>query len=131
MAIDKQVEEYILELAEIKPTLKKYINTEEKQAKHIGKLRELRVIYELYYHALRKRELYDFNDMIQFVLEKLQSTESLKNHYAEQFQFIMLDEYQDTNNAQNQIIAQILSVCDDKPNIMVVGDDDQSIYRFQ
>lgn len=130
-SIEKQVEEYALELAEIKPTLKKYATTEEKQAKHIAKLKELRVIYELYYNALRKRELYDFNDMIQFVLEKLQTNESLKAHYAEQFQFIMLDEYQDTNNAQNQIISLILSVCEDRPNIMVVGDDDQSIYRFQ
>jgi DNA helicase-2/ATP-dependent DNA helicase PcrA len=58
--------------------------------------------------------------MINFVLEKLDSDNELKHHYAEQFQFIMLDEYQDTNNAQNMIIDHILSVTDDTPNIMTV-----------
>jgi len=69
--------------------------------------------------------------MINFVLEKMKTDEELKHHYAERFQFIMLDEYQDTNDAQNQIIDMILSVSEDTPNIMTVGDDDQSIYRFQ
>jgi DNA helicase-2/ATP-dependent DNA helicase PcrA len=69
--------------------------------------------------------------MINFVLEKMQEDDELKQHYAEKFTFIMLDEYQDTNDAQNKIIDMILSISDDKPNIMTVGDDDQSIYRFQ
>jgi len=69
--------------------------------------------------------------MINFVLEKMKDDEELKHHYAERFQFIMLDEYQDTNDAQNQIIDMILSVSEDEANIMTVGDDDQSIYRFQ
>jgi DNA helicase-2/ATP-dependent DNA helicase PcrA len=69
--------------------------------------------------------------MINFVLEKIQNDKELKHHYAEKFQFIMLDEYQDTNDAQNRIIDEILSVSEDEPNIMTVGDDDQSIYRFQ
>jgi DNA helicase-2/ATP-dependent DNA helicase PcrA len=57
--------------------------------------------------------------MINFVLEKLEQDQELREHYAEEFQFIMLDEYQDTNNAQNQIIDLILSVADE-PNIMTV-----------
>jgi DNA helicase-2/ATP-dependent DNA helicase PcrA len=57
--------------------------------------------------------------MINFVLEKLEQDQELREHYAESFQFIMLDEYQDTNNAQNQIIDLILSVADE-PNIMTV-----------
>jgi len=69
--------------------------------------------------------------MINFVLEKLKEDDELKYHYAEKFQFIMLDEYQDTNDAQNQIIDMILSISQNEPNIMTVGDDDQSIYRFQ
>jgi len=69
--------------------------------------------------------------MINFVLEKIQNDNELKHYYAEKFQFIMLDEYQDTNDAQNRIIDEILSVSEDEPNIMTVGDDDQSIYRFQ
>ena len=58
--------------------------------------------------------------MINFVLEKLESDKELRHHYAEQFQFIMLDEYQDTNNAQNMIVDHILSVSEGTPNIMTV-----------
>jgi DNA helicase-2/ATP-dependent DNA helicase PcrA len=68
--------------------------------------------------------------MINFVVEKMRVDEDLRDFYAEKYQFIMIDEYQDTNNPQNEIMNMILSVSDQK-NIMVVGDDDQSIYRFQ
>lgn len=129
--IEKQAQSYEEELAEIKPTLKKYETTKQKQEKHIAKLNELWLLFDAYNKALRQQSQYDFNDMINFVLEKFQNDEELKHHYAELFQFIMLDEYQDTNNAQNMIINEILSVTQDTPNIMVVGDDDQSIYRFQ
>ncbi len=127
----KQEEKYVEELAEIKPTLKKYETTKEKQAKHILKLEELAIFFDEYNNYLREHSLYDFNDMINFVLEKMKDDDELKHHYAERFQFIMLDEYQDTNDAQNQIIDMILSVSEDEPNIMTVWDDDQSIYRFQ
>ena len=130
IAIDKQISENDEILSEIKPTLKKYENTKLKHEAHISKLLELKVIYLAYQTKLKERELYDFNDMINFVLEKLEQDQELREHYAEEFQFIMLDEYQDTNNAQNQIIDLILSVADE-PNIMTVWDDDQSIYRFQ
>ncbi|MFK7780058.1 MAG: ATP-dependent DNA helicase [Candidatus Gracilibacteria bacterium] len=131
ISINRQEEEYISELSEIKPTLKKYENTKIKQAKHISKLNELVIFFDEYNKYLRDKSLYDFNDMINFVLEKFEQDDDLKAHYAEKYQFIMIDEYQDTNNAQNKIIDLILSVGEDEPNIMVVGDDDQSIYRFQ
>lgn len=131
IAIDKQQIDYEEELSQIKPTLKKYETTKQKQEKHIKKLEELRKIFIEYKKYLNDRELYDFNDMINFVLEKFKEDEELKNYYAEKYQFIMIDEFQDTNNAQNQIIDLILSVNQENPNIMVVWDDDQSIYRFQ
>lgn len=130
-SIEDQISIYEEELSEIKPTLKKYETTKEKQAKHIAKLKELSLIYSKYQAYLRQKELYDFNDMINFVLEKFRQDDELKYYYAEKFQFIMLDEYQDTNNAQNQIVDLILWITEDKSNIMVVWDDDQSIYRFQ
>ncbi len=130
-SIKRQEELYSEELTEIKPTLKKYETTKDKGEKHIKKLEELVIFYEAYSQFLRLNSYYDFNDMINFVLEKIKEDNELKMHYAEKFQFIMLDEYQDTNDAQNQIIDEILSVTDESPNIMVVGDDDQSIYRFQ
>jgi DNA helicase-2/ATP-dependent DNA helicase PcrA len=58
--------------------------------------------------------------MINFVLEKFETNKDLRLFYAEIFQFIMLDEYQDTNNAQNKIIELILSENQEQPNIMVV-----------
>ncbi len=143
IAIEKQTKQYSEELAEIKPTLKKYETTKNKGEKHIAKLKELVIFFEEYQKYLRSKSLYDFNDMINFVLEKLREDKELRQYYAEKYQFIMLDEYQDTNDAQNQIIDLILSVSIDKSplgemsdrtegvNIMVVGDDDQSIYRFQ
>jgi len=120
VSIKKQEEEYIEELAEIKPTLKKYENTKVKQAKHINKLNELVIFFDEYNKYLREKSLYDFNDMINFVLVKFEDDDELKAHYAEKYQFIMLDEYQDTNNAQNKIIDLILSVSEDQPNIMTV-----------
>jgi DNA helicase-2/ATP-dependent DNA helicase PcrA len=58
--------------------------------------------------------------MINFVVQAFENDEDLRYFYAEKFQFIMLDEFQDTNNAQNKIIDLILSVSEENPNIMVV-----------
>lgn len=141
--IEKQKQDYVEELLEIKPTLKKYETTKEKQENHIKKLEELNIFFEEYNAYLRENSLYDFNDMINFVLERFETDKDLRLFYAETFQFIMLDEYQDTNNAQNRIIELILNPqlnslsqedwisLEEQPNILVVWDDDQSIYRFQ
>ncbi len=110
--------------------IKKIENYETQHEEKIGKLRELQSIFEMYNAQLRERHLYDFNDMINFVLEKFREDEMLRAFYAETYQYIMLDEYQDTNNPQNEIIDLILSY-EEGNNIMVVWDDDQSIYRFQ
>lgn len=128
--IKKQKDFYDEILLEINPNLKKYKNTRKKQEEHINKLVELNLIYGKYNDYLRQKWYYDFNDMINFVLDAFESDEDLRYFYAEKYQFIMLDEFQDTNNSQNKIIDLILSVSDEKPNIMVVWDDDQSIYRF-
>ncbi len=124
------------ELDNIKPKKdgslpKKYETTKARWEKLVGKLEELSIIFEKYNSYLRDNGLYDFNDMINFVLEKMKIDDDLRYYYAEKFQFIMIDEYQDTNNAQNEIVDLILSTEDTGWNIMVVWDDDQSIYRFQ
>jgi len=110
--------------------IKKIENYEAQHEEKIGKLRELKEIFEVYNALLREKHLYDFNDMINFVLERFREDQNLRAFYAETYQYIMLDEYQDTNNPQNEIIDLILSYWD-TANIMVVWDDDQSIYRFQ
>jgi DNA helicase-2/ATP-dependent DNA helicase PcrA len=83
------------------------------------------------YQALKKAaNRYDYDDMILDVMNAFQNEEWLLSRYQEQFQYFLVDEYQDTNGAQNEILRLLYSFWD-TPNVFVVGDDDQSIYRFQ
>jgi DNA helicase-2/ATP-dependent DNA helicase PcrA len=108
--IENQKNIYAEELSQIKPTLKKYEKTKSDQEKHILKLTELAAIYKEFNKKLQEKSYYDFNDMIQYVVKVMRENQDVKYFYAEKFQFIMLDEYQDTNNAQNKIIEMIVSV---------------------
>lgn len=136
---EKSYEEALESLKEnkrIRDLEKRTVKDKQDYDKKIKKLRELKSIFETYNNYLHDKGFYDFNDMISFVLEKFRTDEDLRYHYAERFQYVMLDEYQDTNNAQNEIISHILTPNKENknlenPNIMVVWDDDQSIYRFQ
>ncbi len=87
---------------------------------------------ENYNKILAKKERYDYNDMILWVIKVLSENDDLLASYQERFQFILVDEYQDTNGAQNELLFLLAdNPVDDKPNVFIVGDDDQSIYRFQ
>ncbi|MDP2396017.1 MAG: UvrD-helicase domain-containing protein [bacterium] len=118
-------QEYDIKLEELK--LNKRIRDLEKRTatdaesynKHINKLKELNIIYRQYSEYLKENSLYDFSDMINFVVDKFRIDEELRSIYAEKYQFLMLDEYQDTNNPQNEIMNLILQAGEDK-NIMVV-----------
>ena len=55
----------------------------------------------------------------------------VRANLAEQYQFVLIDEFQDTNEAQMRLVRSILSVSTESPNVFAVGDDDQSIYKFQ
>lgn len=98
--------------------------------KNIPKQQQLLEIYQGYQAYLSGHGLYDFDDMILFVLNAFRRDTDLLRNYQEKFQYILVDEYQDTNSAQNEIVELIGSFYDN-PNIFVVGDDDQSIFRFQ
>lgn len=129
-------EKYYSELLKEKKANKRIKNIEKYEKEYataLWKMKELLIVFREYKTTLKEKSYYDFSDMINFVLEKFKQDEDLRYYYAEKFQYIMLDEFQDTNNAQNEIIDLILSVTPEKdyPNIMVVWDDDQSIYRFQ
>lgn len=129
-ATDELAAEYAAALSEIKPELKKYATEKSRQEKHVGKLRDLADAYRKYQSACYERGLYDFSDMISYVGEVLDSDPDLRATLAERYQFVMLDEFQDMSGAQNRVIDAILSEAE-TPNVMAVGDDDQSIYRFQ
>ncbi len=102
----------------------------ENFVKNIPKQEELLVLYSGYQSTLKSRGIYDFDDMILFVLQAFKDHPDLLLEHQEKFQYILVDEYQDTNSSQNQII-DLLGSYFDNPNIFVVGDDDQSIFRFQ
>ncbi len=77
-----------------------------------------------------QQQLHDFDDMIHWVNHVLATHPIVKSDLQERFQYIMVDEYQDTNGSQNQILWHLTDYWE-SPNLMVVGDDDQAIYRFQ
>ena len=68
--------------------------------------------------------------MIAWVLSALKNNEDLLLKYQEMYQYFLVDEYQDTNGAQNELLYTLISYWEN-PNVFVVGDDDQSVYKFQ
>ena len=88
------------------------------------------LLYNTYQDKMKEAGRYDFNDMIIWVIEAFNRHPALLQSYQERYQFILADEFQDTNGSQNEILNLIASYWDD-PNIFVVGDDDQGIYEFQ
>lgn len=93
------------------------------------KLFSVAAVAELYDKYLRDNGLYDFDDMIQEAVKALSTDEGFRLTMSERYQFIMLDEFQDTNPSQFEIIKKLTEY--EKPLIMAVGDDDQAIYEFQ
>lgn len=97
------------------------------------KLRALANIYNKYLLGMQERELFDFDDMILRVVHALEIFAELRFNLQEQYQYILVDEFQDTNGAQLRLLQNLTNseAANGRPNIMVVGDDDQAIYRFQ
>lgn len=90
-------------------------------------------IYRSYQEQLFNKGLFDFSDMIVEINKAFQANNEFRFDLQEQFQYILVDEFQDTNGAQLSMIKGLLDMelSNGSPNIMVVGDDDQAIYRFQ
>ena len=86
-------------------------------------------VYTLYQDALRTNNALDFDDLLLFTVELLNENPEVCQFYQNKFEYILVDEYQDTNRCQYDLVN--LLVTDTKQNICVVGDDDQSIYAFR
>lgn len=97
------------------------------------KLRKLAQVYERYLSEMQRANLYDYDDMILRVVHAIEVFDDLRFNLQEKYQYVMVDEFQDTNMAQIRILNNLTNniVQADTPNIMVVGDDDQAIYSFQ
>ena len=86
------------------------------------------MVYREYQAALRKNNALDFDDLIVKTVELFQNCDHVLEYYQERFKYIMVDEYQDTNYAQFKFVSLLASRYE---NLCVVGDDDQSIYKFR
>lgn len=105
----------------------------EKIEHKIEKVDELSIIFELYQAKLKDMSRYDFSDMILSVLGELEVNTELKADLGEKFQYILVDEHQDTNQGQNRLLELLTDAphLEGRANIFAVGDEKQSIYRFQ
>ena len=139
--INEKIDEYIADL----PTREEYITKRatkefkkgdirtDKIAEETEKTEKLRAAvneFDNYQQLMRGKNRYDFDDMINWVIKVFEEQPEVLAYYYEKFQYILVDEYQDTSGTQNKIVELLISYWD-KPNVFVVGDDDQSIYRFQ
>lgn len=97
------------------------------------KLEALADVYERYLKQLEAEHLYDYDDMILKAINGLAENPELKYRLQEQYLYIMLDEFQDTNGAQLQLVRLLTDnpLYENKPSVLAVGDDDQAIYAFQ
>ncbi len=97
------------------------------------KLRAVSYIYYQYLSRMQQAELYDFDDMILRVVHAMEVFPELRFNLQEKYQYIMVDEFQDTSMAQMRILHNLTNndINGGRPNILVVGDDDQAIYSFQ
>ena len=85
-------------------------------------------VYKEYQKRLKQNNALDFDDLIMLTVQLFRQNAEILNHYQERFPFILVDEYQDTNTAQFTLLSLLASRYQ---NLCVVGDDDQSIYRFR
>lgn len=117
-------------LSEISHAKDSLIGVQEYQASSVNDFRKGKIgqCYELYQKELLASDAMDFDDMIFNTVRLLQENDDVRELYQNQFKYVMVDEYQDTNHAQ-YVLTSIFA--DKYKNICVVGDDDQSIYRFR
>lgn len=102
----------------------------KKQFKEIEKNHELVLVYEEYGKKLKEQKKYDYSDMLLEVIKKLEEHPYLLQYLQEKYQYFLVDEHQDTNSSQNTLIEMMASFFPN-PNLFVVGDEKQAIYRFQ
>lgn len=105
-------------------------NAIKAEIEKIDKLRAAVNEFDNFQKIMAAEKRYDFDDMINWVIKAFEENQNLLADYQERYQYMLVDEFQDTSGTQNRIVQLLISYWDE-PNVFVVGDDDQSIYRFQ
>jgi DNA helicase-2/ATP-dependent DNA helicase PcrA len=100
---------------------------------NMRKMHALANIYQQMLDEMSRQGLYDFDDMVVETVHAMEESDELRFNLQERYQYVLVDEFQDTNKAQLRMLASLGSnpVHENRPNIMAVGDDDQAIYAFQ
>ncbi len=93
--------------------------------------RVVAAVYPAYQAALKEQNAFDFDDLLVKPVELLRGEPDLLERYRERFHFVLVDEYQDTNHAQYVLVEMLARRAAEPTNLMVVGDDDQSIYGWR
>lgn len=117
-------------LSEISSAKDSLIDAEEYKSMSANDYRKAKIAdcYELYQKELLKSDAMDFDDIIFNTVKLLEENDDVRELYQRQFKYVMVDEYQDTSHAQYILVSLLAG---GYKNICVVGDDDQSIYRFR
>ncbi len=101
---------------------------ESYQADQRAKMPRLGEIFITYVQRCQQANAMDFDDLLTLTFKLFQEHEDIRKKYADRFDFLLVDEYQDTNHAQMRIVMQL---CKEKERVCAVGDDSQSIYSFR
>lgn len=142
-AIEKAVNEYLEDLPNREQFIYKRANPKagisigDPKQKDIDKAHDLmkKLLaavgeFQNFGRKMKERGRYDYDDMIIWVLKAFRENEELLRRYQERYQYILVDEFQDTSGSQNELLKFMLNYWE-TPNVFVVGDDDQSIFKFQ
>lgn len=102
--------------------------TDDAATSEIARLEELARAYATYQAILLEHDAFDFGDLMLYTLKLLRTRPRIRDEIRKRFKFVLVDEFQDTNDAQYEIVKLI---AEPRRNLTVVGDDDQSIYKFR
>jgi DNA helicase-2/ATP-dependent DNA helicase PcrA len=117
------------QVSNLKNELIDYEDAKAKAGNHVE--RTVAEAYELYQSRLRRANALDFDDLIMTTVTLLQLFPEVAEHYRRRFRHVLVDEYQDTNHAQYVLVRELVGAGEQRSELCVVGDADQSIYAFR
>ena len=130
LAIDDKLFNERAVLSEISNAKNEMLEPEQYTARANGDFRKEKIatVYELYQKRLKENNAIDFDDIINYTIKILEENPDILEYYSSKFQYVLVDEYQDTNKSQFTLVTMLASR---NGNITVVGDNDQGIYSFR